>query len=137
MSRVKVEGVDQLVRRLNVLPREVSRENLLAATMEGAEVIRAAAAEKAPKERGGLAKSIMAAPDEKRTTPSRAVALIGPDSEHFYGLFVEMGHEVVMPGGGKSVGDVPPRPFLRPALDESRRGIRAVIAEALRTRLGL
>lgn len=132
-----MEGVDQLVRRLNILPAEVSRENLLAATTAGAEVIRAAAALKAPRDKGGLAEGIVAEADPEASSATRATVLIGPDKDRYYGQFVELGHAVVMPGAKAATGNVPPRPFLRPALDESKAEVQAVIATALAAELGL
>lgn len=133
----KIEGVDRLVRRLGILSDSVAREHLIAAAMEGAELIRAGAAERAPKDTGRLAESMLAEPWAERSNAHRAVVRIGPDKDHYYGLYVEFGHAVKFGRSARVVGHVPPHPFLRPALDENRRKVRAVIAGALKRRLGL
>ncbi len=146
--RVTVEGADELIAKLKALPEAVASEALVEAVMAGAEVVRAAAALKAPRESGGLAESIVAAIDPARTESTRATARVGPDAEHFYGQFEEFGHAIVPPGpkGTKRkaperkaavTGHTPPHPFLRPALDESKREVEAAIMAVLKAKLGL
>lgn len=135
--RVRLTGQDEIVRRLNMLG-EAAKEVVEPAAMAGAEVIRRAASEKAPRDTGQLAESIIA--EVKDVQPLKATIQVGPDKKHFYGLFVEMGHALVR-GSRKAtkkvIGHVPPHPFLRPALDENKQQAKAAVAEEIRRRLRL
>lgn len=134
--KVSVEGQRQIVRRLNVITDEVARTHLEAATLEGAEVIRKAIEDKAPKESGFLKSHILKEVDFKNTRRNKATINIGPHKDAFYALFVEFGHALVR-GTRKVIGNVPPHPFMRPAFDESKRNVRQTILLSLKRRLGL
>ena len=139
--RVSIEGQRQIVRKLNVLADEVAKLHLEAATLEGAEVIRKAIEDKAPKGESGFLKShILKEVDPENTRRNKVTVSIGPHKEAFYALFVEFGHALVR-GSRKAtrkvIGSVPPHPFMRPAFDESKRRVRQTILLALKRRLGL
>lgn len=135
--RVRITGAGELTRRLNVLG-EKAKEVVEPAAMAGAEVIRKAASEKAPRDTGFLAEHIVA--EVKDVQPLKATIQVGPDKDAYYGLFVELGHALVR-GSTKAtrkvIGNVPPHPFLRPALDENKQEAKAAVAEEIRRRLGL
>lgn len=136
---LKVEGGEQLARRLAILPKEVSGPALRKAAEAGAEVLRQAVADKAPRgagtnEGGHLADNIVAEVI-KATEAKRVVVAVGPDSKHYYGLFVEHGHPIVR--NGRVVGHAPPHPFMRPAFDESTAAAEEAVTDELKKRLEL
>lgn len=135
--RVRITGADEIVRRLNVMG-EAAKEVIEPAALAGAEVIRKAASDKAPRDTGELAQSIVA--EVKEIKNLKATVAVGPDKDHFYGTFVELGHALVR-GRRKAekrvIGHVPPHPYLRPALDENKEAAQAAVAEEIRRRLGL
>lgn len=131
--RMKVEGGDKIARKLQMLAEEVAREHMRECALAGAEVIRAEAATLAPRKTGTLAENIEK--EVKKQTKSRVDIHIGPGEEAWYGRLVEDGHAIVV--AGKKVGDVPPKPFLRPAFDaKTGEAYDAFVAE-LKRRLGL
>lgn len=131
--RVKVSGADEIARRLNLMG-EKAKEIIEPAAKAGAEIIRQAASSKVPRGKTGeLADSIVAEVTEIKNL--KATVSVGPDAKHFYGRFVEMGHAIVV--NKKVVGSVEPRPFLRPALDETKDLVEQVVAEEVRRGLDL
>lgn len=134
--RVEIEGVEEIARAARRLAAEISGPVTAQAALAAAEVVRAAAQAKAPRRTGSLARSIVAEP--LRQVPGRARVAVGPDRAHFYGLFVELGHALVR-GRRKAekrvLRHVPPHPFLRPALDESRDRAARAAADVLRAAL--
>lgn len=140
--RMKVEGGDKLARRLQMMAEEVAKTHMREAVLEGAEVIRAEAAEKAPRKTGTLASDIQKA--VKKQTKNRVEVHIGPGKKGWYGRLVEEGHAIVRGGyrrfkknPSNVIGHAPPHPFLRPALDEKADEANEVVAKELRRRLGL
>lgn len=131
--RMKVEGGDKLARRLQMLAEETARKHMRESALEGAEVIRAEAAEKAPRKTGTLAEDIQK--EIKKQTKSRVEIHIGPGKRGWYGRYVEEGHAVVR--NKKKIGDAPPHPFLRPAFDEKNDEAQSIMVKELRRRLGL
>lgn len=129
--RMKVEGGDKLARRLQMLAEETARKHMREAALEGAEVIRVEAAEKAPRKTGTLAEDIQK--EIKKQTKSRVEIHVGPGKKGWYGRLVEEGHSIVQ--NKKVVGHVSPKPFLRPAFDEKTDEAQNVIAAELRRRL--
>ena len=129
--RMKVEGGDKLARRLQMLAEETARKHMREAALEGAEVIRVEAAEKAPRKTGTLAEDIQK--EITKQTKSRVEIHVGPGKKGWYGRLVEEGHAIVR--DKKVVGHVSPKPFLRPAFDEKTDEAQNVIAAELRRRL--
>lgn len=147
--RVSWRGLEEIQRRLDMMPREVAGEHLREVALAGAEVIRQQAVQNALKHKrtGNLAEHI-AKEIAKETTGSRVVVHIGPTREAWYGRLVEFGHKLVRVTGrvrrGRRVyrikqelGHVPPYPWLRPALDGKKREAQQVMAEEFQRRLGL
>lgn len=129
--RMKVDGGDKLARRLQMLAEETARKHMREAALEGAEVIRVEAAEKAPRKTGTLAEDIQK--EITKQTKSRVEIHVGPGKKGWYGRLVEEGHAIVR--DKKVVGHVSPKPFLRPAFDEKTDEAQDVIAAELRRRL--
>lgn len=131
---VRLDGAQELLGKFAALA-SVVLDTAPEAALAGAEVIRQAASDNARAGRkyatGDLADHIVKELDERALERERVLVKIGPDREHFYGLFVELGHaQVRVTGryrkGGRiyrqteQMGQVPPYPFLRPALDEKK-----------------
>jgi HK97 gp10 family phage protein len=147
--RVKLEGAEQIARRLQILGKEAAREHLEASARSGAEVIRRAASDNArsgPYATGDLADHVVAEVTKARA--GRVEVSVGPDRDHWYGRLVELGHALVrvvarVRKGGRvrriteNLGNVPPHPWLRPALDENTDEAQRVVGEELRRRLRL
>lgn len=138
--RVRWTGLEEIREALETMPREIAGAHLRDAVLAGAEVIREQAAANAERHRrtGTLAGDIHAEIDERQTRDDRAVALIGPGKEGWYGRLLEMGHAIVRGttrATRRVIGRVPPYPWLRPALDERRDEAQAVMAQEFRRRL--
>ena len=145
--RVRFRGPtsEEIRRRLELMPQEVRSEALRDAVLEGAQVIRdqAEANARAIQRTGTLASDIHTEIDEKKSTDTRAVAVIGPGKRGWYGRIVEFGHDIVVGGrkrakrapAGKVVGHVPPKPWLRPAGDAKRVEAEQRIIKTLQGRL--
>jgi len=131
--RMKVEGGDKLARKLQMLAEEVAREHMRECALAGAEVIRAEIETTAPRKAGTLAENIEK--EVKKQTRARVEVRVGPGKEGWYGRLVEDGHAIVV--AGKKVGDVPPKPFLRPAFDAKTNEAYDAFAAELKRRLGL
>lgn len=161
----KLSGFRELAEGLRELPQRLAANALRAAAGAGAAEIRREAKRLAPIYTGEVAqghpppgtlqKSIYSGHSRSRSKPHSAVAIVsvrrtgkGKQAGAFYASWVEFGH---FARGPKSVGKskagkaaaraaglvrwVPPRPYLRPAIDNaSRRAIEAVGAK-LRARL--
>lgn len=117
MISVKITGASDLAKRLQQLPQAVSRQVQLTALKDGAEVIRARAAQLAPRSTGPgphLADNIVigtisAARLERQDRGNETIVEVGPSlkpNDLFYGYFQEYGtiHH-------------PAQPFMRPAFD--------------------
>jgi HK97 gp10 family phage protein len=134
---MKVEGGDRLARRLQMLAEETARKHMREAALEGAEVFRAEAEEKAPRKTGTLAEDIQK--ELVKQTKARVEIKVGPGKKGWYGFLVEDGHAIVR-GRGKSakvIGHVPPHPFMRPVFDEKTGEAEDAVAKELRRRLKL
>ena len=87
-----VEGLDDLLRKLDTLPSLVSAKKAIARSLrKGAEPIRAEAQARAPRgdESPHMADTMMISVTEQ--TSSSAIAKIGPSKKGFYGMFAEFG----------------------------------------------
>ncbi|MFZ5816299.1 MAG: HK97-gp10 family putative phage morphogenesis protein [Bacillota bacterium] len=148
--KLQVNGFDEIRKRLERLAVETVQDHLREAGRAGAEIIRQDASGRVNlgPHRQHLRDSLVI--EEVRERDSRVDFGIGPDRDHWYGRLVEFGHAIVRVTNrvrnakGRTVrrvvevsGQVPPHPFLRPALDEKRKEANARVAEILRRRLGL
>lgn len=130
---MKVEGGDLLARKLQMLAEETAKEHMREATLAGAELVRVEAERLAPRRTGTLANDIHAV--VAKQTKARVTVRVGPGKKGWYGHLVESGHAIVVKG--QKVGDVPPKPFLRPAFDAKLEEAEQAAVDELRRRLGL
>lgn len=117
-TTVRMEGLEELDRKLRRLPAEASGAALLSAVMDGAEIVRETASTLAPRRTGTLADNI--GKQELATKKEKVEVGVGHTEEAWYGIFAEIG-----------TSDSPAQPFLRPALDETRASVVAEISDAL------
>lgn len=122
----------------------VVKDVLKEATLEGAEVVREAAEDKAPGPH--IEKDVTEKKKEKVSVD------VGPDEDHWYYRFIEMGaqpHEIspknakalklVGGSGSEEVGfaarvghpGMAARPFLRPAVDSNKEKVARVIGDVI------
>lgn len=137
--RVKFTGGEEIQRRLEMLPREIAGKPLREAAMAGAEVIRQEAVRNAQAhQRTGTLAGDIHAEIAKESLGERVVVHIGPGKKGWYGRLVEMGHALVR-GSRKAdkrvIGQVPPHPWLRPALDTKKEEAKQAMAEEMERRL--
>ncbi len=114
----KLEGVKELDRVLASLPKAAGKQQLKAFLRKAAKPVVKDARARAPKDSGAMAKSIKARTMTRTRVP--AAISIGPDQEHWYGLFQERGTAY------KAA-----QPFLRPAWDAHKKSIAANFAKDL------
>jgi len=121
-NELKVEGIEELMARLNSLGEKIATRTENKALREGAEVLREGISKRAPRDTGGLAENIVKS-GVKRSELGKYIE-VGPDKKHFYGLFHEFG-TVKMSA----------HPFMGPALEEDGKEVMNTMAGVLREEL--
>lgn len=148
---MRVEGGDQLARRLQMIALETSKAHMRESVLEGAKEIhnQAVANAQAIAKTGTLAKSVKT--EIRKQTKARVEVRIGPDETGWYGRLVEDGHRTGhllgyyrrRPGGRRyrlmrwKEKMVAPKPWLRPAFDSKHKKAQDRIAAELKRRIGL
>jgi HK97 gp10 family phage protein len=131
---VRIEGVDKLVVKLDGLADGAKvRQGLNKACL----IVERAAREKAPKDQGDLKRSI--ASEVRGTTGVVYTPLeYAPYQEFGTGLFAEDGGRSDVPwrykddaGNWHTTSGNPPRPFMRPALNDNRQQVIKAIKEGM------
>lgn len=116
----------------------IGETTLDGAARDGAEIVKKSAKERVPVDTGDLKSAIDIIRKEKSKNPGKKEAYqIGvrwksrksPDGVN-YGACVEFGHKT------KSGGQVPAKPFLRPAVDDNRGVIMATVLRRFYEALG-
>jgi len=146
---IKVEGTEEIIAALKRLGAEAT-DIATDATMAGAEIARAEAANKAAQTSQRLADGML---KELDTTKSDEVVVkVGPNKDLFWSRVVEFGAEPhhATPDQAKALQTdldqfaananhpgVEARPFLRPAADATASAVQAEIARQLKKRLNL
>lgn len=139
--KMSFEGADKLVRKMQMIALETAKTHMRESALEAAKVIEKGARDVlnsggSPQSRTGrLAESITT--EVVKQTRARVDTHIGPSQKAFYGPMVEEGHPMVVKKEGIKVkiGDVPPHPFMRPALDEHSGAAQKAFEKELRRRL--
>jgi HK97 gp10 family phage protein len=134
---LSIDGMPELLRKLEQLGRqgEQIRDKAL---LEGAKIIQEAASQKVNlgPHKEHLKDSIVVSEVNDDGTVD-----IGPDRDHFYGLFVEFGRSAgtykTKTGKQKSYPAAPPYPFLQPAFEENKEQVQQKMADVIRRELGL
>lgn len=142
--RVEIKGLDEVKRVFRELPKEIARQALRGALLDGAQPLRDAARAAAPKRGfwppkrrkgrvvppGILRRSIVA---RVRTRPRSGdmTVSIGALKSAFYWHFLEFGHRLVRGGRKRTrrvIGQVAAKPFLRPAARQMPAAVQRVFS---------
>lgn len=133
---IEFDGLDDVLKSLE---KPISQERLDKILMKACLVVEAAAREKAPKDKGDLARSITSRVEDNAGIVYTPLEY-APYVEYGTGLFAE---------GGNGRKDVPwayedeetgeliwtsgqhPQPYMRPALDENREEVKRILREGL------
>lgn len=118
-NRTKIIGDEELIRKFRELDRAMAGDVLEEAVLEGAELIREDASQRAPRKTGNLARNIIKETMQK--DQGKATAGVGPNKDAFYGLFVEMG-----------TSKMDAQPFLFPAYESKKKEVKLAIRDKLR-----
>ncbi|MEY9096282.1 HK97-gp10 family putative phage morphogenesis protein [Paenibacillus sp. RC84] len=130
MADMQLDGMDQLLNRLQLMGRKASAiEN--EALLSGAEIIQDAASKRAPRSSASkdhLAYNIIVG-EVKRRQGMKIIEVgptLGDNSEFFYGKFHEFG-----------TSKMPAHPFMGPAAAESQGRVLEAMKRVVRSGLGL
>jgi HK97 gp10 family phage protein len=144
--QIKLEGGAALDRKLRSLPVAVAKTIMRKALRTGGKPILKAARAKVPVLTGATRRAIKLRTLRSRSRGSIAVAIsVGAKDfykgDQFYAAFLEFGHRIGKRStslraykrrtGEDPRGEVPPRPFLRPAMDENADAAVAAIGSEL------
>lgn len=127
---IEFEGGPQLYQQFDRIVEQVQGETLAAAAKAGAEIVAAAARVRAPVDKGVLKQNIVVKKSGK-VKPRRAAFTVGPNRAAAHGIPLELGHNIVR--GGKNVGHVAARPYLRPAIDETRTEVTNAVRDIMQS----
>jgi len=124
---IRIDGLEELDKRLRALPDKINRDIMGKALEDGAEIIRAEAEANAPYDGSSMGhhlKDNIKLSDVKRRGSSTEIQ-VGIDYKKVkHGHLVEFGH-----GGPKPA---PAHPFMRPAFDTKKGEALHAIRETLR-----
>lgn len=162
--RCKVEGLQELSKALEALPKDLAEKALRQATAAGAAIVRDEAKARAPRDTGKLISAAFVSKDKQQTDELRAVYHVGirsgkrfrargkkgADRDAFYWKFLEFGHftrhassqrrdsrlkRFAKRAVAKGVRFIAGRPFLRPALETKRAEVVERIKQVLAARI--
>lgn len=138
MSDIRLEGLEDITKRLEEI---VDVEALKKAMGQACALVERSAKQKAPKGTGELRRSITS---EVSTEGGDVVGVVftpleyAPYIEYGTGLFAENGGRTDVPwcyqddkGEWHSTSGQPPRPYMRPALNENREQIKRILGEVI------
>lgn len=138
MSTANFQGVEDIVRKLETIA-EIKRYE--AALKKACLIVERAAKQKAPKGTGELRRSITSRVEQNGDSLRGVVYTpleYAPYIEYGTGLFAEEGGRQDVPwnyqddeGNWHSTSGMPPRPYMRPALDENREQILKILSEGV------
>jgi len=125
----EIDGLDELIRDFTKLG-DNALPYLYDSATEATNYVLNKAREKVPVRTGVLKKSLTARKVKKsKKYPYRVFGSVTFKPKGYYGVFVELGHNLKIKGN--TVGTVKAKPFLRPAADESKAEVTRIIAKGL------
>lgn len=135
MNEIKFEGLDNVLKRLGKITHPENVEHALGMCCA---LVERSAKEKAPKGTGDLRRFISSKVDGNTGIVFSPLEY-APYVEYGTGLFAEEGngrkdvpwHYQDEKGEWHSTSGMPPQPFMRPALEENRKNIIAILKEEL------
>jgi len=126
MAKVELTGMDELLKEIYAIGEKVATRAENKALREGAEILRVAISERAP--RSKLSKAHLADNIVKSGVKTSKAGIkrieVGPGKGFFYGKFLELG-----------TTKMSAKPFIGPALEEKRSEIFDAMAGVLREEL--
>lgn len=127
---VKIEGMDELIKAFSALGEE-AYEALKPFATEAAEVVLVKTRSKIKNRTGTLSRSLkIVKPGAKKSKSGVIFAKVTFGKEAAYGVPLELGHRLVF-FGKKTLRDVPEKPFMRPAADESKEEVANIITAGM------
>lgn len=134
MSDIRFEGLEDILKKLENLS---SPQNAQQALGKACAIVERSAKQKAPKDTGELRRSISSKVDGLTGIVFTPLEY-APYVEYGTGLFAEEGGRKDVPwhyqddkGEWHSTSGQKPHPFMRPALEENRENIKAILLEEL------
>lgn len=134
MSDIKFEGLEEILKKLEKIS---SPQNAQQALGKACALVERTAKQKAPKDTGELRRSISSKVDGLTGIVFTPLEY-APYVEYGTGLFAEEGGRKDVPwhyqddeGNWHSTSGQKPQPFMRPALEENRENIKAILMEEL------
>lgn len=134
MSDIKFEGLEDILKRIEKLG---SVQNAQEALGKACAIVERSAKEKAPKGGGDLRRSISSKVEGLQGIVFTPLEY-APYVEYGTGLFAEEGGRKDVPwhyqdesGQWHSTSGMKPHPYMRPALEENRENIKAILMEEL------
>lgn len=125
-----LEGMDELIKAFSELGEDAF-EALRPHATSAAELVSTRARARIHNRTGNLSRSLkISKPTRKNVKKGMVFASIKISKEGAYGVPLELGHRLFY-FGRKTNRDVAPRPFLRPAADESHDEVRKIMADAM------
>jgi HK97 gp10 family phage protein len=130
VERVKIEGLKELQTALQELPKATARNVMRRILKARGKPIAEAARKHVPVDQGDLKDSIAVSTTlskrqkrmHRKPDKDDVEVYVGP-GPHPQAHWLEFGTDERTHASGKSVGDVPKKPFMRPAWDSQRRGL--------------
>lgn len=133
-AEIRFEGLDEIFSRLDKIS---SPQNIKQALGQACALVERSAKQKAPKGNGDLRRSISSKVEELQGIVFTPLEY-APYVEYGTGLFAEEGGRMDVPwhyqdekGEWHSTSGMHPQPYMRPALEENRKNIKAIILEEL------
>ena len=133
-GEIRMEGLDQVLARLDKIS---SPENIERALGQACALVERSAKQKAPKDNGELRRSISSKVEGLQGIVFTPLEY-APYVEYGTGLFAEEGGRMDVPwcyqdeeGEWHTTSGQKPQPYMRPALEENRNNIKAILMEEL------
>ncbi len=129
-----IEGLDELIRATQRLSEQAMPALKVASNKAGVVVLNSAKAKASVMTRTGTLQrslKLVKARTKGGTPITFSKVTFGKDAA--YAVPLELGHDIRR--GGRKVGDVGARPFLRPAADESRNQVAEILIAAMNAEL--
>jgi HK97 gp10 family phage protein len=127
----KITGLDEVKRNLEKIGQDLSSKVLRHSLQAGVNVLGVAVQERTPKNTGLLAASVGTVVSLS-AKEGGGVAVVGFGDQGHVARLVEFGHRMVT-HAGKTVGQVPMHPFIRPAFDASAPAAVEAFTETMRS----
>ena len=132
---LNITGLDELLKALQSLPKEVARQAIRKPLREGAKIVLAEAKRNVPKGKTGNLKRSLKVRAGKRKKGTISIRVVTSEGwfkgETYYGGFIEYGTGERFHKSGKSVGTVEARHFIKRAYDTTKDRVRKMMERAI------